>query len=216
MNEVIKCQLYLITPPKFDPIRFSERLKNALGAGTTACLQLRLKNALDDNIKKAAEMLLPICHEYKIPLIMNDRPDLALSTGCDGVHIGQDDASCKETRNLLGPDLTIGVTCKNSRHLAIEAVENGADYVAFGAFFPTDTKLGTETAELENIKWWNETTMVPSVAIGGIKIKNCIPLVEAGTSFLAVIGEIWDHSDGEAAAVIAFNKIFDRALSNSK
>ena len=212
MNEIIKCQLYLITPPKFDPIRFSERLKNALGAGAVACLQLRLKNAIDDNIKRSAEILLPICHEYKIPLIINDRPDLVLSTGCDGVHIGQDDASCKETRNVLGPDLTIGVTCKNSRHLAIEAAENGADYVAFGAFFPTDTKSGTKTAELETIRWWNDTAIVPSVAIGGIKMGNCIPLVEAGTSFLAVIGEVWEHPDGEAAAVSAFNKIFDTVV----
>jgi thiamine-phosphate pyrophosphorylase len=212
MNEIIKCQLYLITPPKFSPIKFSERLKNALGAGAAACLQLRLKDALDDDIKRAAEMLLPICHEHKIPLIMNDRPDLAVSTGCDGVHIGQDDASCKETRNLLGPDLTIGVTCKNSRHLAIEAAENGADYVAFGAFFPTDTKSGTETAELETIKWWNDTAIVPSVAIGGIKIENCISLVEAGTNFLAVIGEVWEHPKGEAAALSAFNKIFDAAV----
>ena len=97
-------------------------------------------------------------------------------------------------------------------NLAIKAAENGADYVAFGAFFPTDTKPGTETAELETIRWWNDTAIVPSVAIGGIKLGNCIPLVEAGTSFLAVIGEIWEHPDGEAAAVSAFNKIFDKAV----
>ncbi len=212
MNHKPNCQLYLITPPNFDPKSFLDRVNAAFDAGPVACMQLRLKNVEDEAIKMAAEMLLPICHNYRIPLIMNDRPDLAVITGCDGVHIGQDDADYKTTRGMIGQDLIIGVTCKNSRHLAVEAAENGAEYVAFGAFFPTNTKLETTPAQLETVRWWKEMTTVPSVAIGGITTKNCQPLISAGVDFLAVIGGIWDHPEGEAAAVKAFNKAFENSI----
>ena len=208
MDKKSKCQLYLITPARFDLYWFSERLNNALDAGSVACLQLRLKNAEDDVIKLAVETILPICHSYQIPLIMNDRPDLAMVTGCDGVHVGQADVSYKEARSIMGPDLTVGVTCKNSRHLAVEAAESGSEYVAFGAFFQTETKPEATPADLKTIQWWNETTTVPSVAIGGITVDNCKPLIESGTDFLAVIDGVWNYREGEAAAVKAFNKMF--------
>ena len=211
MNNTSKCQLYLITPPKFDPKPFLERLKGVFDAGPVACMQLRLKNVNDDAIKMAAEMLLPVCHSYETPLIMNDRPDLAVITGCDGVHIGQEDTDYEPTRITVGQDRIIGVTCKNSRHLAVEAVENGADYVAFGAFFTTNTKQGTTSAELETVRWWSEMTTIPSVVIGGITIENCRPLISAGADFLAIVGGVWDHPEGEAAAVKAFNKAFENS-----
>jgi len=204
------CQLYLITPPAFDPAGLAERLKTALGAGPVACLQIRLKDVPDDVIKRATEALLPVCHEHGVPVLMNDRPDLALATGCDGVHVGQDDAPYAEARRLLGDQAMIGVTCKNSRHLAIEAAEKGADYVAFGAFFPTETKEVTVKAEPEILEWWSEVSTVPSVAIGGITAENCGPLVTAGVDFLAVIGGVWNHPDGEAAAVRAFETAMTR------
>ena len=208
MDKKSKCQLYLITPARFDLNWFSKRLNIALDAGPVACLQLRLKNVEDDTIKLAAEALLPICHSYRIPLIMNDRPDLAMVTGCDGVHVGQADVSYNEARSIMGSDLTVGVTCKNSRHLAVEAAESGAEYVAFGAFFRTETKPEATPADLKTIKWWNDTTTVPSVAIGGITVDNCKPLIESGTDFLAIIDGVWNYQDGEAAAVKAFNKMF--------
>jgi len=201
-----RCELYLITPPAFEPSALAERLKAALGGGPVACLQIRLKDIDDDAIKRATEALLPICHEYGVPVLMNDRPDLALLTGCDGVHVGQDDTPYKEARHILGKDAMIGVTCKASPHLAIEAAEAGADYVAFGAFFQTNTKQATVSATPDILEWWSALSPIPSVAIGGITAENCRPLVEAGVDFLAVIGGVWNHPDGEAAAVKAFEK----------
>ena len=200
------CQLYLITPPAFEPSALAERLKAGLDAGPVACLQLRLKDVNDDTIKRAAEVLLPVCHDQGVPVLMNDRPDLALLTGCDGVHVGQDDTPYVEARKHLGPDAMIGVTCKASRHLAIDAADAGADYVAFGAFFQTTTKQSTVRATPETLEWWSDLSIVPSVAIGGITANNCRPLVEAGVDFLAVVSGVWNHPEGEAAAVRAFDK----------
>lgn len=204
------CQLYLITPPAFDPLALAERLKAALGGGPVACLQIRLKDVDDDAVKRATEALLPICHDHGVPVLMNDRPDLALLTGCDGVHVGQEDTPYEEARRLLGNDAMIGVTCKASPHLAIEAAEAGADYVAFGAFFDTTTKQATASATTEILEWWSQLSPIPSVAIGGITADNCRPLVEAGVDFLAVVGAVWNHPDGEAAAVKAFEKAMAR------
>ena len=204
------CQLYLITPPAFEASALAERLKAALGGGPVACLQIRLKEVDDDAIKRATEILLPVCHEHGVPVLMNDRPDLALLTGCDGAHVGQDDAPYREARRLLGPEAMIGVTCKASPHLAIEAAEAGADYVAFGAFFQTSTKQATVSAAPDILEWWSELSPIPSVAIGGITANNCGPLVEAGVDFLAVVGGVWNHPEGEAAAV----KAFERAMAH--
>lgn len=204
------CQLYLITPPQIDDLdRFGETLKAALGAGDVACLQLRLKNpdgepAPDDDIIAAAEAMAPIALAHDAAFLINDRPDLAVKTGADGVHIGQSDAPYARARAMLGDDATIGVTCHNSKHLGLVAGEAGADYVAFGAFFPTDTKAAPTVADPDLIDWWADVTTVPCVAIGGITPANCAPLVRAGADFLAVSSSVWSHPDGPAAAVKAF------------
>ena len=202
------CRLYLITPPQFDPKPFSETLKAALDAGDVACLQLRLKEVSDDDICRAAEILLPVAQSRGVAFILNDRPDLAARLGCDGVHIGQDDMPYAETRRLIGADKIVGVTCHNSRHLAMEAGEAGADYVALGAFFPTTTKDPKTSCEIEVLRWWAEMMVVPQVAIGGITVANAKPLVAAGADFLAVSNGIWAYKDGPAAAVKAFNALF--------
>ncbi len=198
------CQLYLVTPPALEPAAFAERLKAALDAGPVACLQLRLKDAPDDAVRRAAEILMPVCHRHDVAFLVNDRPDLARELGADGVHIGQEDAGYAEARALVGDDATVGVTCHNSLHLAMEAAEAGADYVAFGAFFPTRTKAPKSQATPETLERWSAATVVPCVAIGGIAVENCPPLVRAGADFLAVVGGVWDHTDGPAAAVRAF------------
>jgi len=162
-------------------------------------------------IRRAADALRPITTEYNVPLIMNDRPDLAAETGCDGVHIGQQDASYDEAREAMGAERLVGVTCHDSRHLAMEAGERGADYVAFGAFFPTTTKDALYRADVEILEIWHETMLVPSVAIGGITLENCRPLVEAGADFLAVVGGVWNHPEGPANAVSGFNRIFSES-----
>jgi len=186
-------------------------LKRALGSGDVASLQLRLKDVSDDEILRAGERLMRIVQPSDVAFIVNDRPDLAKKLGADGVHVGQEDAPYAEARALLGPDKIVGVTCHASRHLAMEAAEAGADYVAFGAFYPTSTKEPKTRAEPEILTWWQEIMEAPCVAIGGITVANAQPLVEAGADFLAVASGVWDHAQGPEAAVRAFNQIFDAA-----
>jgi len=203
-----RCRLYLITPPKFEPGAFAEELKRALDGGDVACLQLRLKDVSDHEIMRAAEMLMPIAQKRDVAFIVNDRPDLAHILRADGVHIGQEDTSYEEAREIVGKDAIVGVTCHNSRDLAFAAGEAGADYVAFGAFFPTETKIPKATADIELLQWWAETMTVPVVAIGGITVENAKPLIEAGADFIAVSAGVWNHARGPAAAVKAFNALF--------
>jgi thiamine-phosphate pyrophosphorylase len=202
------CRLYLITPPKFEANPFAEVLKRALDAGDVASVQLRLKDVPDDEILRCGEILMPITQRSGAAFIVNDRPDLAARLGADGVHIGQEDASYADARAAMGRERIVGVTCHNIRHLAIEAAEAGADYVAFGAFFPTATKDAQSRAEPEIIQWWSEMMVVPCVAIGGITVENCGALIEAGADFLSVASGVWDYPQGPAAAVKVFNALF--------
>jgi thiamine-phosphate pyrophosphorylase len=210
-NKAPLCRLYLITPPAFDPDAFRDQLSAALDGGDVACVQLRLKDVDDDAIRRACDALRPIAQTRDVAFILNDRPDLAAALACDGAHVGQEDASYAEARAALGPDKIVGVTCHASRHLAIDAAEDGADYVAFGAFFPSTTKEKPKgQAEPELLQWWNEMMTVPCVAIGGITVDNCGPLVAAGADFLAVAGGVWSYPDGPGAAVQAFNAAISR------
>jgi thiamine-phosphate pyrophosphorylase len=162
----------------------------------------------DDDIRRAAELLMPIAQARDVAFIVNDRPDLAAELGADGVHIGQADASYAQARAAVGPNAIVGVTCHSSRHLAIAAAEAGADYVAFGAFFPTPTKEAKAHADIELLRWWAELMVVPQVAIGGITPLNAAPLIEAGADFLAVSAGVWAWPQGPAASVKAFNALF--------
>ena len=203
-----RCRLYLITPSRFDLKPFSEALKRALSGGDVASVQLRLKGVSDDEILRAGDVLMPVTQRAGAAFIMNDRPDLALKLGADGVHVGQEDASYGDARALLGSERIVGVTCHNSRHLAIEAAEAGADYVAFGAFFPTTTKEPKTRAEPEIVEWWSSVMLIPCVAIGGITVDNAKALIDAGADFLAVSAGVWDYETGPEAAVKAFNTLF--------
>ncbi|HVU21578.1 MAG TPA: thiamine phosphate synthase [Rhizomicrobium sp.] len=204
----MSCRLYLITPPKIEPRAFAEELKRALGAGDVASLQLRLKDVSDDEIARATELLMPVAQKHDVAFLLNDRPDLAAALGCDGVHVGQQDATYAEARAAVGRDHIVGVTCHNSRDLAFEAGEAGADYVAFGSFYPTTTKEVQFTADIELLQWWAESMTVPVVAIGGITVENAKPLIDAGADFLAVSSGIWNYPRGPAEAVKAFNALF--------
>lgn len=200
------CRLYLITPPVFEPAVFKDRLAEALDAGDVACLQLRLKDVDDDIVRAAADVLLPVTQARDVALIMNDRPDLAVETGCDGVHVGQEDAGYEEARQLLGPDGIVGVTCHDSRDLAMRAAEQGADYVAFGAFYASGTKRPKFQADPAILTWWQEMMETPCVAIGGITVENCPTLIAAGADFLSVVAGVWDHPEGPGVAVKQFNE----------
>ena len=202
------CRLYLISPPKLSAANFITPLREALAGGDVASFQLRLKDAEDDAIRRAADLLRPIVQAHGAAFILNDRPDLAAELGCDGVHVGQDDASYADARAAMGPSRIVGVTCHDSRHLAVEAAEAGADYVAFGAFFPTRTKEPKTQADIALLNWWSDVMVVPAVAIGGITVANAPALVEAGADFLAVSAGVWEHTEGPEVAVKAFNALF--------
>ena len=212
------CRLYLISPPQIDLPVFATQLREALSGGDVACFQLRLKGehakgADDDTIREAVRMLMPICKEKDIPFILNDRVDLAKELGCDGVHLGQEDletTSIEAVRKTLGANAVIGVSAHASKHLALEAADEGVDYVAFGAFYPTASKpqkkidkWGVPTLDI--LTWWQEMVEVPCVAIGGMKPDYASDVAAAGADFIAAITAIWDDPKGPAIAVATFN-----------
>jgi thiamine-phosphate pyrophosphorylase len=201
------CQLYLISTQVID-LRFPDRLEKAFDGGNVAAFQLRLKGLDDHAIAKLAEPLQRLCNDREVAFLINDSVGLAKRLGADGVHLGQDDGDPREAREILGRDAQIGVTCHNSRHLAMEAGEAGADYVAFGAFYPSGTKEVKYIADTDIIAWWTMITPIPCVAIGGITPENAAPIVAAGADFIAASGSVWVHPDGEDVAVRAFNALF--------
>lgn len=206
MNSDAQTGLYLLTPPKIDLAAFPDQLMRVLDTGAVDCLQLRLKDISDDDIRKAVDAILPVCSDRDIPLILNDRPDIARASGCDGVHIGEEDGSYAEARAIMGEEHIVGVSCYDSRHRAMQVGEKGADYVAFGAFFPTETKDAKTRVEAEIIDIWTTFTTVPCVAIGGITADNLGPLVTAGADFIAVTGAVWNYAEGPEAGAIALKK----------
>jgi thiamine-phosphate pyrophosphorylase len=204
------CQLYLISPLEVGG-GFSERLKRALDAAPAAAFQFRVKDVDQHRAAALAEPLLDICRERDVAFIVNDSISLAKRLGADGVHLGQDDGDPREARRVLGPAAQIGVTCHDSRHLAMEAGEAGADYVAFGSFYPTTTKQVRHQADPSILGWWTTLFEIPCVAIGGITPNNAGPLVEAGADFLAVSAAVWSAPEGEAEAVRRFSALLSRS-----
>ena len=201
------CQLYIVSPPAIVVPDFVEALKAALGGGPVAAFPLRLKDIPDDAVLRACEALVPVCAEHDVAFILNDRADLAKQAGADGVHLGQSDGSVAEARALLGKDAQIGRTCHDSRHLAMEAGEQGVDYVAFGAFHETTTKPSHYRPDPSILTWWTTISQLPCVAIGGITPENAEPLVAAGADFIAAVRAIWDHPGGAGAGVASFGPV---------
>lgn len=200
--ERVPPQLYLISPLDVSG-PFPDRLARALDAAPVAAFQLRVKGLDQHEAARLAEPLQTICADRDVAFIVNDSISLARRLGADGVHLGQSDGTVAEARDALGREAQIGVTCHDSRHLAMEAGEAGADYVAFGAFFPTTTKDVEHRAEPAILTWWQSLFELPCVAIGGITPENCRSLVDAGADFLAVSGAVWNGD--EVAAVNAFH-----------
>lgn len=201
------CQLYLISPLDVSGA-FPDRLARALDAAPVAAFQFRVKGLDEHAAARLAEPLQELCAARDVTFIVNDAIGLAKRLGADGVHLGQSDGSVADARAALGREAQIGVTCHASRHLAMEAGDVGADYVAFGAFFPTATKVTEHRAELDLLIWWQGIFELPCVAIGGITPGNCTPLVSAGADFLAVSGAVWNGDEAQvvrdfAAAIAA-------------
>lgn len=198
-------RLYLISPPSIDLVTFPQIFEDAVSAGDVACFQLRLKGVDDADVIAATKTLMPIAHAHDVAFIINDRPDLAKDLGADGTHVGQEDTPYKQARAIVGPDMIVGVTCHDSRHLAMLAGEAGADYVAFGAFYHSTTKTPKASADLDILTWWQTMMEVPCVAIGGITVDTAQHVAQAGADFVAVSGGVWRHPEGPGAAVTAFN-----------
>jgi thiamine-phosphate pyrophosphorylase len=210
----LDCRLYLITPPALTDLdAFGRDLARALSGGDVAALQIRLKDVSDAAIAQAVAAIAPIARKHDVAVILNDRPDLAADLDCDGVHVGQGDTPFAAARKLMGKDRMVGVTCHDSRHLAMEAAEAGADYVAFGAFFPTTTKDAPTTADPEILSIWQEVMETPSVAIGGITADNAAAVATAGADFLAVSAGVWAYPQGPDAAVAALNAAIAQGLA---
>jgi thiamine-phosphate pyrophosphorylase len=197
-----QCQLYLISPPDVAD-GFAARLERAFSAGPIAAFQFRVKGIDQHEAARLAEPLLELCRARDVAFIVNDSIALAKRLKADGVHLGQHDGSVREAREALGREAQVGVTCHASRHLAMEAGEMGADYVAFGSFFPSTTKASEHRPEPELLEWWSGLMEIPCVAIGGITPANCGPLVEAGADFLAVSHAVWGGDEAEAVRAFA-------------
>jgi len=204
-ERTVPAKLYLISPQEVGG-GFPDRLKAALEPGLASAFQLRVKDVDDHQLARLAEPLQRVCADADVAFIVNDSMTLAKRLGADGVHLGQSDGDIREARALLGPSAQIGKTCHDSRHLAMEAGEAGADYVAFGAFYPTMTKPSDYRPDPSILSWWSAVFEIPCVAIGGITPDNAKPLVDAGADFLAVCQAVWGRDD-PAAAVRAFESV---------
>ena len=201
------CRLYLISPQEVGG-GFPDRLRSALATCEVAAFQLRVKDVDAHEQARLAEPLQRICADAATAFIVNDSMSLAKRLGADGVHLGQKDGDVREARALLGLTAQIGKTCHDSRHMAMEAGEAGADYVAFGAFHPTTTKPSDYRPHPAILSWWSSLFEIPCVAIGGITPANARPLVDAGADFLAVCQAVWS-ADDPAAAVAAFGEVLN-------
>ncbi|MBL8657704.1 MAG: thiamine phosphate synthase [Altererythrobacter sp.] len=206
------CDLYLISPLDVSGA-FPDRLERALAGGPVAAFQFRVKGLNEHEAARLAGPLQEICAARECAFIVNDSVALARRLGADGVHLGQGDGDVREAREVLGREAQIGVTCHASRHLAMEAGDAGADYVAFGAFFPSATKESEHRPDTDILEWWQRLFEIPCVAIGGITPENCGPLVAAGADFLAVSHAVWQAADGESAAVAALHAAISHAAT---
>lgn len=203
-------QIYLISPPRIDDIdAFLNQLDEVIAAGVISVFQLRLKGIENREIVLMGKKIVPKLQEAGIAVIINDNPRIAKDLHADGVHLGQEDGDIIEARKLLGKDAIIGTTCHNSKHLGMEAAEAGADYVAFGAFYPTQTKEVIHHADIEILEWWQNIMEIPCVAIGGINIDNALPIINAGADFIAISSGVWNYEGGIKAALQKFQTLIE-------
>lgn len=209
MDDTPSCQLYLISPRDVDG-EFSDQLQSALEAGPVAAFQFRVKDLEFDQAIALAKPLKEICDAQDVAFVVNDDVSLAKELGASGLHLGQGDMPLKQARAELGDQVQIGITCHDSRHMAMEAGEGGANYVAFGAFFATQTKETSHRPDPDILRWWSTMMEIPCVAIGGITPENCRQLVEAGADFLAVSGAVWNDPKGPEYAVREFHAQLDK------
>lgn len=199
-------QIYLISPPKIELKAFSQNLEKALKTALVPVFQLRLKGYSNQEVAKISQEIKKICQDNNCLFLLNDSYEIAIDVGANGVHLGSEDGSIAIVRKQTSPNFLIGASCYDSRHLAMEAGQQGADYLSFGAFFPSKTKNSQGKPTTEILEWCNELINLPIVAIGGITDENCSSLVEAGADFLAVISYVWEHPAGVEVALRNLDK----------
>ena len=212
-DDTPRCRLYLITPPRLDPASFADVLGAALDAGDVACVQLCLAEADDAALRRAAEVLIPVCQARDAAFLVDGNSAVAAAVGADGVHVA-DARKVAMARQLLRPGAIIGASCGGSRHAAMSAGEAGVDYVSFGAIHPSPTKPDAAIVDPDIVGWWSGLMEIPCVAVGGVNAANCAPLVAQGADFLAVCSAVWDDPVGPAAAVAALNAAVESAQAS--
>lgn len=196
--------LYAITQPENKSISQILQAVQAALKGGAVVVQYREKQPIDGYA--LASELLKICHAYQVPLLINDNVDLALAIAADGVHLGKDDGDIGYARSKLGPKAIIGISCYNDVQKACDAASNGANYVAFGRFFPSGSKPLAAPADIATLTLAKQRLQVPIVAIGGILPENGGQLMAAGADLLAVIGGVFDYEPETAA--LAYQSLF--------
>lgn len=201
--------LYAITPEQPDTNRLLSQVRAALSGGARV-VQYRSKSLDVVLLHEQASELQVLCHDFEVPLIVNDSLRLADLTGADGLHMGRDDGSLRQARIVLGAEKVIGISCYNNLGLALQAEAEGADYVAFGSFFPSVTKPGAVAAPLSLLGEAKTRLSIPLVAIGGITIDNAASLVTAGADAIAVISGLFDAPDIQLAAQ-QYSQLFSHA-----
>ncbi|MDF1748878.1 MAG: thiamine phosphate synthase [Alphaproteobacteria bacterium] len=211
MTDWVKPQLYLVSPPRFEPKAFAAQVRAALGGGPIACLQLWMPDASDDDIRSAATLVLAEIKSHDTAFLLNGNAKLATYLGCDGVHLDTPDVKAvKAAKKILGDDAIVGVSCGTSRHTSMDVAEAGADYVSFGPIYDTATKeLAAAPGALDTLTWWAEMMEVPCVAVGGLTPQNLDPVLDTRCEFICAVSAVWNHPDGPAAAVHAFHKAFE-------
>lgn len=216
MTQPPACRLYVISPERFVLSEFIPQVEQAFEGGDIGAFQLRLKGVAEADVRACAKALHPVVARHGAAFILNDYPKIAADIGADGVHLGEDDMPVAQARKIVGPEMIIGASCHASRHRAMEAGEDGADYVSFGAFRHTETKAPHERPDPEILAWWSTYTVLPCVAIGGIKAHNLAPLVRAGADFIALVTAVWNHPAGPKAAVAELNDAIAPALKDKE
>ena len=198
----MKRYIYLISPQTINGAKFYNKLHQVLKTNKVRYFQLRLKKTSTSNLLKISKKIKKIARKNNVKFLINDKPLIAKMVGADGCHIGQKDMNFISSRKILGKNKIIGMTCHNSKKLALRAKKYGANYVAFGSFFESSTKKSAFKANLAILRWAKKKINIPTVAIGGINSSNYKKILSSGASFIACSSYIWNNKKLNPAAAI--------------
>ena len=198
----MKRYIYLISPPKIKGSKFYKELNGVLKTNKVKYFQLRLKKIPTHNLLKISKKIKKIVRKNNVKFLINDKPFVAKTVGADGCHIGQKDMDFMSSRKILGKNKIIGVTCHNSKKLALKAKEDEADYIAFGPYFKSSTKKSPFKANLVTLHWAKKKINMPTVAIGGIDSSNYKKILSNGANFIACSNYVWNNKKLDPVSAI--------------